>query len=124
MPYRYPRPSAFSRFVCAAFMLIVTPLTQAPRMPPVPAAELLWPNGAPGAVGTEDADKPSLTAWLPKAEQKPNGMAIIVCPGGGYRNLAMDHEGHQVAAWLNSQGIAAFVLKYRLGPRHRHPAPL
>ena len=51
-------------------------------------------------------------------------MAVVVCPGGGYRGLAMDHEGRQIALWLNSQGIAAFVLKYRLGPRYRHPAML
>ncbi|MBY0506574.1 MAG: alpha/beta hydrolase [Bryobacteraceae bacterium] len=91
------------------------------QRPPDPAAELLWPNGAPGAVGAEDLDKPSLTPWLP---DKGNGMAVVVCPGGGYGALALDHEGKQIAQWLNSQGIAAFVLKYRLGPRYRHPAPL
>jgi acetyl esterase/lipase len=83
--------------------------------------ELLWPNGTPGAVGTEDADRPSLTLW-PAAN--PRGTGVIVCPGGGYRALAMDHEGRQVAEWLNSLGLSAFVLKYRLGPRYRHPAPL
>lgn len=82
---------------------------------------LLWPNGAPGAVGTEDADKPSLTVYVPAS---PTGKAVIVCPGGGYGRLALDHEGKQIAEWLNAQGIAAFVLKYRLGPRYRHPAPL
>jgi acetyl esterase/lipase len=51
-------------------------------------------------------------------------MAIVVCPGGGYGALAIDHEGHAVAQWLNSQGVAAFVLRYRLGPRYRHPAPI
>jgi acetyl esterase/lipase len=84
-----------------------------------PPAELLWPEGAPGAVGTEDADKPSLTAYIP---QRKTGMAVVVCPGGGYGALAMDHEGRQIAQWLNSQGIAAFVLKYRLGQRYHHPA--
>jgi acetyl esterase/lipase len=91
------------------------------RNPPEPPSELLWPDGAPGAVGTEEADKPSLTPWLPA---KGNGLAVVVCPGGGYGALAVDHEGKQIAQWLNSQGIAAFVLKYRLGPRYRHPAPL
>lgn len=91
---------------------------------PDPIPELLWPNGAPGAMGTEEVDKPALAAWLPRADQKPNGLAVVVCPGGGYGALAMDHEGKQIAQWLNSQGIAAFVLKYRLGPRYRHPAPL
>ena len=49
---------------------------------------------------------------------------MVVCPGGGYGALAMDHEGYQIAGFLNSLGIAAFVLKYRLGPRYHHPAPL
>ncbi len=86
-----------------------------------PKPELLWPNGAPGAVGNEDLDRPALTTYLPA---KATGTAIVVCPGGGYRHLAMDHEGKQIAEWLNSLGIAAFVLKYRLGDRYRHPAPL
>jgi acetyl esterase/lipase len=89
------------------------------QTPPSPAPELLWPNGAPGALGTEDVDKPSLTPYLAKS---PNGTAVIVCPGGGYQNLAMDHEGVQIAKWLNSLGISAFVLKYRLGPKYHHPA--
>jgi acetyl esterase/lipase len=84
-----------------------------------PAPELLWPNGAPGALGTADEDKPSLTPYLAKSA---NGTAVIVCPGGGYQNLAMDHEGVQIAKWLNSLGISAFVLKYRLGPKYHHPA--
>lgn len=88
-----------------------------------PQTVLLWPEGAPGAVGNEEADRPSLTIYLPPAERAvPTG--VVVCPGGGYAKLAMDHEGRQVAEWLNSLGVAAFVLKYRLGPRYRHPAPL
>jgi acetyl esterase/lipase len=83
----------------------------------------LWPKGAPGAVGGEEADKPTLTVYVP-APAKANGAAVVVCPGGGYRNLAVDHEGRQVAGWLNGLGVSAFVLKYRLGPRYRHPAPL
>jgi acetyl esterase/lipase len=109
--------------IVVLFALLI-PHLAAQRLPPDPPAELLWPNGAPGAVGTEDLDKPALTPWLPKPESRPSGLAVLVCPGGGYGALAMDHEGRQVAMWLNSQGIAAFVLKYRLGPRYRHPAPL
>lgn len=86
-----------------------------------PTTELLWPEGAPGAVGTEDLDKPALTTWL---AAKPNGAAVLVCPGGGYGALAMDHEGKQIAEWYNALGVSAFILKYRLGPRYRHPAPL
>ena len=85
--------------------------------------ELLWPNGAPGALGSADADKPSLT-FFPVATRYVSGTAVVVCPGGGYGALAMDHEGYQIAGFLNSLGIAAFVLKYRLGPRYHHPAPL
>lgn len=82
----------------------------------------LWPEGAPGAVGKEPADIPTLTPYFP-APGKANGAAMIICPGGGYSHLA-DHEGRPVAEWLNTQGITAFVLKYRLGPRYSHPAPL
>lgn len=82
---------------------------------------LLWPKGAPGAVGNQPEDVPTLTPFFPK--EKATGAAVIVCPGGGYNHLA-DHEGRPVAEWLNSLGITAFVLKYRLGPRYQHPAPL
>ncbi|MCU1259708.1 MAG: alpha/beta hydrolase [Bryobacterales bacterium] len=81
---------------------------------------LLWPDGAPGALGTADADKPSLTVYMPRSATK-DATAVIVCPGGGYGALAMNHEGRQIANWLNSYGIVAFVLKYRLGPRYHHP---
>jgi len=95
----------------------------AAQTPAEPKPELLWPDGAPGAVGTADADKPSLTPYL-VAEGRGTGTAIVVCPGGGYQHLALDHEGAQVARWLNSIGIAAFVLQYRLGPRYHHPIEL
>lgn len=82
----------------------------------------LWPEGqVPGALGLDAQDAPTLTPYLP--EGGGNGAAIIVCPGGGYGHLA-DHEGGPVAIWLNSLGVTAFVLRYRLGPRYQHPAPL
>jgi acetyl esterase/lipase len=84
---------------------------------------LLWPDGAPGAVGSEPADRPKLTIYRAPAATA-NGAAVVVCPGGGYRTLASDHEGKQVAEWLDSLGVSAFVLQYRVGPRYRHPAPL
>lgn len=83
--------------------------------------ELLWPDGAPGAKGDADADKPSLTLWL-APKDKANGAAVVICPGGAYHHLAVGHEGRDVAAWLNSLGVAGFMLKYRLGTRYRHPA--
>lgn len=83
----------------------------------------LWPKGAPGAMGEEEKDKPSLTVYLP-AKDKANGAAVVVCPGGGYGGLAMSHEGKDIATFLNSHGIAAFILKYRLAPKYRYPSSL
>jgi acetyl esterase/lipase len=78
----------------------------------------LWTDKAPGAMGDEDRDRPTLTIHLPDPS-KATGTGVIVCPGGGYTILVADHEGQQVAKWLNSVGIAAFVLKYRLTPRYQ-----
>ena len=87
----------------------------------------LWPDGAPnsnGLTGTEEdleggrvanVTEPSITVY-PAA--KPNGMAIVACPGGGYVRLAMNHEGHDLAAWYNAQGITYAVLKYRMPNGH------
>jgi len=83
----------------------------------------LWPAGAPGAVGDEPRDQPEIRIYLPPKEKR-TGAAIVICPGGGYGVLATDHEGHQVAKWANSIGVAGIVVKYRLAPRYRHPAPL
>lgn len=84
---------------------------------------LLWPDGAPGALGSTDKDKPSLTPWIVSPD-KASGAAMVVCPGGGYAGLA-DHEGSDYARWLNEMGISAFVLKYRLGTSgYHHPAML
>lgn len=92
----------------------------------------LWPAGAPnsnGLTGTEEdleggrvanVITPSITVY--KAD-KPNGMAIIMCPGGGYARLAMNHEGHDMAPWLNAQGITYIVLKYRM-PNGHYEVPL
>ena len=83
----------------------------------------LWSEGAPGALGQEDKDIPTLTPYLPDPA-KATGAAIVVCPGGGYGGLA-SHEGKDYALWLNDHGVAAFVLKYRLGSGgYRHPRML
>ncbi len=84
---------------------------------------LLWPDGAPLAAGDEVIDRPALTVHLPPAG-RANGAGIIVNPGGGYRILASDHEGLQVARWLNRLGIAAFVLRYRVGPKYHSDVSL
>jgi len=84
---------------------------------------LLWPNGAPGAQGTADEDKPSLAIY-PAAGPNKTSTGVVICPGGGYAHLAIDHEGTQIAAWLNNLGIGAYILKYRLGPKYHHPIEL
>lgn len=84
---------------------------------------LLWPEGAPGALGTGPHDMPQLTSYFPEAD-KASGAAMVICPGGGYGHLA-PHEGKDYALFLNAHGIAAFVLQYRLGTHnYRHPAML
>jgi len=86
----------------------------------------LWPGRAPGALGTTDADRPTLTVYRPfgRGPDDPPTAAVVVAPGGGYVMLAANHEGRQVANHLNALGVTAFVLRYRLGPRYRHPVPL
>jgi acetyl esterase/lipase len=84
---------------------------------------LLWPGRAPGAGGELDEDRPSLTVWLPPGA-KATRQAILICPGGGYGFLAVDHEGRQIAEWLVRRGIVAAMLRYRIAPRYHHPAPM
>jgi len=100
----------------------VSHAADAPAPPEGSVTELLWPDGAPGALGDTPADKPTLTAF-PLPEGQRNGTAVIVCPGGGYHGHAMGYEGYEVAQMLNKNGIVAFVLRYRVAP-YRHPAPL
>ena len=83
----------------------------------------LWNGPAPGALGTDSSDVPAITVFLTRA-MTPNTPAVIVCPGGAYARLASNHEGRQVANYFNSLGVAAFVLRYRLGPRYHHPVEL
>ena len=94
----------------------------------------LWSNGAPGAMQmteTESVDAnghihnvqtPTITVYLPDKD-KATGAAVVICPGGGYWLLAINHEGRQVAEWLNTIGVAGIVLKNRVSP-FKHPVPL
>lgn len=109
----------FPKSLVIAFCLVGFSSAQ---KPPAPKVELLWPGGAPGALGDEDTDRPNLTIYLPHANEAHS--AVIVCPGGGYGMLAVDHEGKQIADWLSARGVAAFVLRYRLGPKYHHPIEL
>ncbi len=89
-----------------------------------PREMLLWPRGAPGALGTEPKDQPKLIYYLPSPEHAC-GTALVILPGGGYGHLAMDHEGHQIAQWANQMGCAAFIVDYRHRNKgYGHPAPL
>lgn len=103
------------------FLVLLRCLSAAAADPPV--AEPLWPARAPGAVGDRPEDIPTLRIWQPA--ENPAKTAIVVCPGGGYGHLALDHEGKQIAQWLNSLGITAAVLEYRhRGKGYGHPAPM
>jgi len=117
------------------FAQVTTPAPAPPAAVPMPSTAsevsqggagktmLLWPAGAPGALGEEDIDKPTLTVFLPV---KPNATktGVVVAPGGSYMHLSMEKEGFAVARWLNERGVAAFVLQYRLGPKYHHPVEI
>lgn len=112
---------------CASLLLAFYALSSAssqisnqPTNQPAPIP--LWPDGAPGAKGTQPEDIPSIQLYQ-AAAGNASGAAIIVCPGGSYAHLA-PHEGHDIAVWLNSIGVTAVVLKYRLAPNYGHPAPM
>lgn len=117
---------AFAQAPAGAIAAPVTNASQAARgrgpTPPASAADMiaptipLWENGAPGAMGDSDADKPTLTIF--RASGPGPHSAVIVAPGGGYAHLAMTYEGRDIATWLNGVGITAFVLRYRLAPYH------
>lgn len=83
----------------------------------------LWADAAPGALGTNPADIPTLTAFLPPPEKR-NGASMLILPGGGYGHLA-SHEGQGYAEWLVTHGVCCHVLQYRLGSHgYRHPCML
>jgi acetyl esterase/lipase len=93
------------------------PILQEPQTFP------LWEGKTPGALGNTVDDIPTLTIYMPPVTTGPM-TAVIIAPGGGYRTLSMNKEGRLPANYLSSLGIAAFVLKYRLGPRYHHPIEL
>src|SRR5271165_562276 len=100
-------------------LLSVINISRAEMQTPIP----LWPDGAPGALGTNATDIPTLTPYLPDLTNTTRA-AIVICPGGGYGMLA-PHEGNDYALWLNQHGVTCFVLKYRLGSSgYHHPAML
>ncbi|WP_437187326.1 alpha/beta hydrolase [Planctomicrobium sp. SH668] len=98
---------------------VMSATTMAAGPEPIP----LWADGAPDAKGTEKEDVPVIRIY-PADAATSTGAMVVVLPGGGYGALAVDHEGHQVAKWLNRIGVSAAVVNYRLGPKYNHPAPL
>lgn len=107
-------------FISTSVLLLATAQADSPP-PSIP----LWPQGAPGSEARKDepekmdksnivnVHQPSLTPYLPEAG-KATGTAVIICPGGGHAKLCVGHEGFALGEWFQQQGIAAFVLKYRL----------
>lgn len=114
------RPSLFV-LVLAGMSSLPCHAQNAKPEPPEDTREfhLLWPEGAPYAHGEEETDRPRVFPYLLPEDQR-NGAAVVVCPGGGYGGLAADHEGHQIGEFLNSFGVTAFVLHYRLGTQDYH----
>ena len=111
-------PLTFLASVTLGLMVLSLSEAQQPREP-----LSLWPGGAPGALGKEDKDIPTLTPYFANRD-RATGASIVICPGGGYGGLA-PHEGRDYAMWLNELGVTAFVLKYRLGSGgYRHPVML
>lgn len=106
-----------AKFIAFLLIAISIPTLAQSKENPIP----LWTGDAPGAQGTDSKDIPEITSWLP---ENPNGTAIIILPGGGYGHLADDHEGKQIAQWCNDNGIAGFVVQYRIAPDYHHPAPI
>jgi acetyl esterase/lipase len=108
------------RFACAAVFLMITMLYGND----IPLPQPLWQGTVPGSLGTTEKDIPHIFPYVPAAGHA-TGAAVVICPGGGYGHLAIDHEGHQIARWFSEQGVAAFVLRYRLPvDGYRHPIPL
>jgi acetyl esterase/lipase len=117
----------FYFMVAVPFMAIQAPAQERIVIP-------IWPEGVPGAIQSggperildagriENVHNPTLTVY-PAPENLRNGTAVVICPGGGYVRLAFEHEGRAMAEWLNSLGVSAFILKYRL-KEYGHPAPL
>ena len=119
---RRTNPMTNLRFHCTLIALVLPALAAAQQQPDVIH---LWPNGAPGFESRKDEpeqakdywvkniNNPSITVFAPPAG-KANGCAVLVVPGGGFRELVFNREGTQAAEFLNGLGVTAYVLKYRL----------
>jgi acetyl esterase/lipase len=108
------------RIAILVLVVINSVLAQDPTFPTQTIP--LWETRAPGALADEERDRPTLTLY--STFRQTVGTAVIIAPGGSYEGLAQNLEGRQVANWFNALGVTAFLLKYRLGPRYRHPIEL
>ncbi len=109
-------------FVAVIVVSSAIPWPTRAAAPNAPKVMRLWEGNAPGAMGKEDADIPTMTLY-PAPADKANGAAMVICPGGGYQ-MHYGPETTPVAEWFNSLGVTAVVLKYRLGPKYHHPVEL
>ncbi len=118
------------RFLFSALFITSFPLNTFAQL--TNEVVFLWPNGAPGFENKKNEPEqakdywvkrihnPSLTVYLPP-EEKANGAAVIICPGGGHSLLVITAEGKEAAEYFNSLGVTAFVLKYRLFREENSP---
>jgi acetyl esterase/lipase len=104
----------FSVFVIEAQQVIKLWDGAPPQSNELTGEEIVRNNGA----SISNVTVPTLTVFLPEKNIR-TGKAVVICPGGGYAGLAFDHEGFMVARWLNKEGIAAFILKYRMPNKHK-----
>lgn len=110
------RTTLLAAFIMTSQSLPAIPIhTTAKELPHIP----LWPKAAPYSHGDSGSDQPFFDIYLPE-EKLRNGAAVVICPGGGYGGLALDHEGKQIAEFYNAFGVTAFVLHYRLGSHKYH----
>jgi acetyl esterase/lipase len=105
-------------WACVLGLMVGTACAQQPG---TPQHLSLWPQHASMALGDTDADEPALDVYLPASN--PTQTGIVVCPGGGYKYLAVPGEGAKIAEWLVAHGVAAFVLRYRVAP-YKYPVPM
>jgi acetyl esterase/lipase len=91
-----------------------------------PQTLFLWPGGEPRVSSDQDTTRPTLQVF-PAPAGKATGTGVVICPGGGYVRLAVNHEGLKAVEWLNALGISAFLLRYRVGSAdgsvNRYPVP-
>jgi acetyl esterase/lipase len=87
----------------------------------LPEPVFLYQGSAPGSLGNDEADRPRFYPFMPA--KRSTSAAVLVIPGGGYEHVVIGHEGFQIAAWLNAQGMPAFVLDYRVKP-YRYPVEI